>query len=191
MNICVYGASSNLIDKSFITAVEELGRKMAERGHTLVYGAGANGIMGASARGMTQGGGKIVGIAPSFFNVDGIIYDKCTELIRTETMRQRKQIMEDKSEAFVMAPGGIGTFDEFFEILTLKQLSRHAKAITIFNINHYFDDLLSLMQRAIDENFVNEDCRELYKVFDDADSMLDYLESYIPTDLNILNFKDI
>ena len=191
MNICVYGASSNIIDKSFITAVEELGKKMAQRGHTLVYGAGAEGVMGASARGMTAGGGKIIGITPSFFNVDGMIYDKCTELIRTETMRQRKQLMEEKSVAFIMAPGGIGTFDEFFEILTLKQLSRHTKAIAIFNIDGYYDSLLALMQRAIDEKFIREECLELYKVFDNPDKMLDYIENYVPVDLNIIHLKNI
>ncbi len=91
-----------------------LGKKLAERGHTLVlFGAGARGLMGAAARGASAGNGEIVGVAPTFFNVDGIIYGKCTELIRTETMRERKQIMEDRSDAFIMVPGGIGTFEEF------------------------------------------------------------------------------
>ena len=111
--------------------------------------------------------------------------------MRTETMRERKLLMEEKSDAIIMAPGGIGTFDEFFEMLTLKQLSRHTKAMVIYNVNNYFDDLLKFMQRAIDENFVMEACKQLYEVFDDADAMLDYIESYKPTDLNILNFKNI
>ena len=93
MNICVYGASSNNIDKSYITAMENLGVEMAKRGHTLVFGGGANGLMGAVARGMTKGGGKIVGISPKFFDVDGVLYDKCTEFIYTETMRERKQLL--------------------------------------------------------------------------------------------------
>ena len=86
--------------------------------------------MGAAARGASAGNGEIVGVAPTFFNVDGIIYDKCTELIRTETMRERKQIMEDRSDAFIMVPGGIGTFEEFFEVLTLKQLGRQVMTDT-------------------------------------------------------------
>lgn len=191
MNICVYGASSNDIDKSFITASENLGRKMAERSHTLIYGAGALGVMGGVARGVTAGGGKVVGIVPSFFNVDGILYDKCDEMVRTSTMRERKQLMEEKSDAFIMAPGGIGTFDEFFEMLTLKQLSRHTKAIAVFNVNGYFDSLIALMENAISENFIKPECRELYNVFSDIDAMLDYIESYIGKDLNILNFKNI
>ena len=191
MNICVYGASSNDIDKRYITAAEDLGRKMAERSHALIYGAGANGVMGGTARGVTSGGGRIIGIVPSFFNVDGILYDKCTELIKTSTMRERKQLMEDKADAFIMAPGGIGTFDEFFEMLTLKQLSRHTKAMVIFNVNGYYDNLIALMEKAISENFVQAACRELYSVFSDIDSMLDYIEGYVPTDIDILHFKNI
>ena len=191
MNICVYGASSNDIDKSYITASEELGRCMAKRSHALVYGAGAGGVMGGTARGVTAGGGKVIGIVPTFFNVDGMLYDKCDELIKTSTMRERKQLMEDKADAFIMAPGGIGTFDEFFEMLTLKQLSRHTKAIAIFNVNGYFDNLISLMENAVSEKFVKSECRELYSVFSDIESMLGYLEDYVPNDLNILNFKNI
>ncbi|MBR4173171.1 MAG: TIGR00730 family Rossman fold protein [Clostridia bacterium] len=189
--MCIYGASSSDIDKSFIAAAEELGKKMAERSHTLVYGAGGGGVMGGTARGVTAGGGKIIGIVPSFFNVDGMLYNKCDELIKTDTMRERKKLMEDTSDAFIMCPGGIGTFDEFFEMLTLKQLSRHTKAIAVFNVNGYYDSLIDLMENAISNNFITSECRELYQVFSDIDSMLDYIESYVGKDLNILKFKNI
>ena len=191
MNICVYGASSNIIDKVYIEATEELGEKLAKRGHGLVFGAGAEGVMGASARGVERGGGKIIGIAPGFFNVDGMIFENCTELIRPDTMRERKKMLEEMSDAFIMAPGGIGTFDEFFEIITLKQLSRHTKAIAIFNVNNYFDDLLAMMEKGIKEDFIKEECRELYRVFENSDEMLDYLENYKAFDMDILNFKNI
>ena len=191
MNICVYGASSDIIDKVYIKACEDLGNKMAKRGHTLVFGAGAGGVMGASARGAEAGDGKIIGIAPNFFDVDGMIFENCTELIRPDTMRERKKMLEEMSDAFIMAPGGIGTFDEFFEILTLKQLSRHVKAIAIFNVNHYFDDLLNMIEKGISGEFIKEECRELYRVFEDADEMLDYIENYVGVDMDILNFKNI
>ena len=178
MNICVYGASSTALDKSYIEATEELGRKMAKRGHGLVFGAGANGLMGAVARGTFEKGGYIVGVVPTFFNVDGILFENCNELIRTETMRQRKQIMEDRADAFIMAPGGIGTFEEFFEILTLKQLARHKKAIAVYNINGYYDAMEDMIDNAVKHNFVREKCKGLYKFFTDADEMLDYLETY-------------
>ena len=191
MNICIYGASSNIIDKVYIEETEELGEKLAKRGHGLVFGAGAEGVMGASARGVERGGGKIIGIAPGFFNVDGMIFENCTELIRPDTMRERKKMLEEMSDAFIMAPGGIGTFDEFFEIITLKQLSRHTKAIAIFNVNNYFDDLLAMMEKGIKEEFIKEECRELYRVYDNADEMLDYIENYVGVDMDILNFKNI
>lgn len=191
MNICVYGASSNIIDDLYIKSVEDLGEKMAKRGHGLVFGAGAEGVMGASARGVYKEGGKVIGIAPGFFNVDGMIFENCTELIRPETMRERKKMLEEMSDAFIMAPGGIGTFDEFFEILTLKQLSRHTKAIAIFNVNHYFDSLLEMMEKGMKEDFIKEECRDLYRVFEDADEMLDYIENYVGVDMDILNFKNI
>lgn len=191
MNICVYGASSNAIDQSFIEATETLGKKMAQRGHTLVFGAGGGGVMGAAARGADSAGGKIIGICPNFFNVDGMLYDNCSEIIRPETMRERKKMLEEKSDAFIMAPGGIGTFDEFFEMLTLKQLSRHTKAVVIYNVNNYYDDLLRFLKRAMDEKFIMEACTQLFEVFEDPDEMLDYIESYKPVDLNILNFKNI
>ena len=191
MDICVYGASSNLIDDVYLNATEELGYEMAKRGHGLVFGAGAEGVMGATARGAKRGGGKIIGIAPEFFNVDGMIFEECKKLIRPDTMRDRKQMLDELSDAFIMAPGGIGTFDEFFEVLTLKQLSRHTKAIAIFNVDGYFDHLLELMDRAVEGKFMKDACRELYKVFDNVADMLDYLEGYVPKDLNILNFKNI
>ena len=191
MNICIYGASSNIIDDVYIKACEELGAEMAKRGHGLVFGAGDDGVMGASARGVYSQKGKIIGIAPSFFNVDGMIFENCTELIRPETMRERKKMLEEMSDAFVVAPGGIGTFDEFFEILTLKQLSRHTKAIAIFNVNHYYDELLGMMEKGMSEDFIKEECRDLYKVFDDIDDMLDYFENYEAVDMDILKLKNI
>lgn len=178
MNICLYGASSNKIDASYVAAVEALGEKLAKRGHHLVFGGGANGLMGAAARGVQKGGGNILGVAPSFFNVDGILFPDCTEFIYTETMRERKQIMEERADAFIMTPGGIGTFEEFFEILTLKQLGRHQKAIAALNVNGFFDKMIAMMEAAIEQNFMAAHCRELYRFFQNADELLDYLEEY-------------
>ncbi len=178
MNICVYGASSNTIDNSYIEQTEYLGRQMAKRGHSLVYGAGANGLMGAVARGAHEEHGKIIGVTPSFFNVDGILYENITELITTETMRERKQIMENRADAFIMTPGGIGTLEEFFEILTLKQLGRHGKAIVVYNQNGFFEPLLTMMSETAVKGFMTDATNEIYTVMDDADAILDYLESY-------------
>ena len=196
MNICVFGASSSTIDKTFIDRVEQLGRDIADRGHGLIYGAGASGLMGAVARGAYEKNGNIVGVVPDFFEeedmgVDGRIFSKCTELIKTDSMRERKRIMEDRADAFIIVPGGIGTFEEFFEVFTLKQLERHNKAIAILNINGYYDAMLNMLYVAVEHKFLREACRLLYKVFTDENEMLDYIESYKAPQINVFEMKNI
>ena len=191
MRICVYGAASDCIHPGYIEAVEELGRKLAERGHSIVYGAGATGLMGAVARGVYEKEGEVIGVAPSFFNVDGVLFENCTELIRTETMRDRKKIMEEMADAFIMTPGGVGTFDEFFEILTLKQLKRHNKPMVVFNVRGYYDAMVDMMGNAVREGFVSEKNLELYKVCDSADAILDYIEQYQACDFRIEEVRNI
>lgn len=178
MRICVYGAASNEIDKEFIEKVELLGRELAKRGHSLVFGGGANGLMGAVARGVRDGGGHILGVTPNFFfdDIVEVICDFCDELIRTETMRERKQIMEDNADAFIVAPGGIGTFEEFFEILTSKQLCRHNKPIVVYNLKNYYSELSHMMEQSVEKGFVREGCLELYKITDDIEEIFSYLE---------------
>ena len=191
MKICVYGAASSEIDKSFIEAGEELGRKMVERGHSLVFGGGKNGMMGAVARGVKEKGGEIIGIAPNFFrdsNVE-ISFLSCTEFINTETMRERKRLLDETSNAFIISPGGIGTFDEFFEILTLKQLGRHNKAIVVFNIDGYYDNMLRMLDVSIDKKFITKDCTDLFHVSNSIEDVLDYIESYDPTDVDLEKVK--
>jgi len=191
MKICVYGAASSLIDESFIKAGEELGRKMVERGHSLVFGGGRSGMMGAPARGVREKGGEVLGIAPKFFEEHNpeVAFEECTEFIHTETMRERKRLLDELSDAFIVAPGGIGTFDEFFEILTLKQLGRHNKAIAILNTNGYYDYMLKMMEVSIEKQFITRDCVELYKVVNTPDEALDYIERYDPTDIDISKVK--
>lgn len=191
MNICLYGASSSAIAKAYVNPTEELGAKIAERGHTLIYGGGAAGLMGAAARGAYSRGGKIIGVVPSFLNVDGILFDNCTELIFTETMRERKALMEQKSDAFIMTPGGVGTFDEFFEILTLKQLGRHSKPIAVFNINGYFDSLIAQLENAVHKQFMNPEIFELFISTDRADRLIDYLENSVSSPTEARIFKNL
>lgn len=191
MNLCIYGASSDLIDPTYIRAVEDLGQKLALRGHGLVFGGGAQGLMGAAARGVTAEHGYILGVAPGFFNVDGVLYQHCTEFIYTETMRQRKQIMEDRADGFIMVPGGIGTYEEFFEMLTLKQLGRHSKPIAILNLGGYYDLLQQMLEQTIAQGFMKPACRQLYGMFTDADALLDYLEQAQDTPVSAKEMKNI
>ena len=178
MNICVYGAASTEIEKSTVEKTEQLGALMAERGHTLVFGGGKNGMMGAVARGVHGNGGKIIGIAPTFFDSYRVYFEHCDEFISTETMRERKQIMEDKSDAFVVTPGGVGTFDEFFEIFTLRTLGRHSKPIAIYNINGYYNPLEKLLEAAVEGGFMTKASKDLCRFFECPEDLLDYLEKY-------------
>ena len=191
MRICVYGASSNDISPIFIEQGEKLGYEMAKRNIGLTFGGGANGMMGAVARGITQGGGHIIGVAPKFFNVDGVLYEKCDELIRPDTMRQRKQIMEDNADGFIMTPGGIGTFEEFFEILTLKQLAQLNKPIVIMNTDGYYNDMLNMMQTAVEKDFILESVKSLYVVMTDIDEILTYIENYNQYEIDVKQYKKI
>jgi len=176
MRICLFGASSENINEVYFEQVEKLGKMMANRGHSMVFGGGATGLMGAAVRGLTSCGGKSLGIAPKFFDQPGILFKECSEFIFTDTMRQRKQLMEDNSDAFIIVPGGIGTFEEFFEILTLKQLGQHNKPIAIFNVNHYYDDIANTIIKAADEGFLNKVHLDIFKISDNAEELLQYIE---------------
>lgn len=192
MKICLFGAASNEINNLYIKKVEEFGKMLAERGHSLVFGAGKNGLMGAGARGVTEGGGRIYGVIPSFFKQESIeeIYDGCDELIYTETMAERKAKMEELAEAFVIVPGGIGTFEEMFEVLTLKQLGRHDKAVVIYDINGYYKEIEDMLDKGFRDRFIRNDCRTLYHYTENCDDVFDYLENYEPTGLTVHDLKD-
>ena len=179
MRICIYGAASPTIDPEYIKKTEQLGRELARRGHSLVFGGGGHGLMGAAARGVREYGGHILGVIPKFFDEENIeaIFDQCDELIMPNTMRERKQIMEDNADAFIIVPGGIGTFEEFFEILTLKQLCRHNKPIAIYNIMGYYNELSEVLEQSMKKNFIRENCRDLYFTAEDTTALFDYSEA--------------
>ena len=170
MNICVYGASSNAIDKKYIKACEKLGAEMARRSVGLVFGGGAAGAMGACARGEKSLNGKITGVAPSFFNVDGVLFEGCTDFI---------------------TPGGIGTYEEFFEILTLKQLGRHNKPIAVFNVDGFYDGLIKFLNKGVDECFMNPASMGLFGVFEDCSELLSYFENYNAQSMSVDKLKSI
>ncbi|MDO4622588.1 MAG: TIGR00730 family Rossman fold protein [Eubacteriales bacterium] len=162
--ICLYGAASDRIQEDYIETVEELGRQIAGHGHSMIYGAGASGLMGAAARGMTEAGGYIIGVTPHFMHEFEPIYE-CTEVIDTETMAERKVIMESRADAFIVVPGGIGTFDEFFQILTLKELDRLGnKPIILLNVEGYYNELYAMMQAANAKGFFREKVMKLFSI---------------------------
>lgn len=182
MKICIFGAASAHIDQKYIDKVEALGEQLAKRGHSLVFGCGGSGLMGAAARGFKRGGGYIHGVVPSFFRDEGVeqLFLESDKITYTQTMAERKKTMEDDAEAFIIVPGGVGTFEEFFEVLTLKQLGRHDKAIAIYNIDAYYDNLEKFMQEVTERKFITFKCYELYSYFNSADEIINYLENYKP-----------
>lgn len=191
MKICVYGAASNKIDDKFIKDGEALGKALAEAGHSLVFGAGSEGMMGAVARGFHQGGGKTHGIIPKFFEEGGYenIYYETDELTYVEDMADRKEMMEDLCDAFIISPGGIGTFDEFFQVLTLKQLGRHQKAIVLYNPFGYYDKINDMMKYSMEEKFINKECEKLYVCISSIEEVLDYLKNYSADDVEWCSLK--
>ena len=191
MKVCVFGAASNLIDEKYIKATEMLCTKIAKNGHELVFGAGASGLMGAAARAFKAQGAKVTGIIPGYFKTETVeeIFEDCDELIFTEDMRERKKMMEDAADAFVVVPGGIGTLEELFEIITLKQLARHKKPIAFYNFNNFYDGLIDFLDKCEKEKFIREGCRNLYIATDNDEELINYIEDDTPFELGINALK--
>lgn len=177
--ICLYGAASDRISNDYRDDVFQLGQEIGRRGHKMIYGAGATGLMGAAARGMDDVNGYIIGVTPHFMHTIEPIYP-CTELINTETMAERKYIMEKQGEAFVIVPGGIGTFDEFFQVLTLKELGQlEKKPIVLFNVDGYYNPLVDAIRYGYNRGFVRPGVMELFHVCDTPAEVLNVIESEI------------
>ena len=183
--ICDYGAASQEIDPFYMESAYALGREMAARGYGLVFGGGGEGIMGAVARGVFSGNGYIKGIVPGYLNVDGAIFKDCSELIVTKTLRERKRRMEEEADAFIAAPGGFGTMEELLEITTLKQLSRHTKPIILFNVKGYFDPLVKMFEKMINERFAAKGCLELFCLAETGKEAIDMIEREKPREVQL------
>lgn len=176
ITICMYGAASNSVDSFYLTQAEDLGKEIALRGHSLIYGGGGSGLMGACARGVTSQGGEIIGVVPTFMNEFEDLYTECTEMVVTNTMAQRKEIMEDRADAFVIVPGGVGTMDEFFQIITLAELNRKNSPIVLYNMNGYYDPIIEFIENGIKSNFIRPGVRDLYCIKNTASEVLDAIE---------------
>ena len=177
MKICLFGASSNALDAIYYEQAKDLGREIAGAGHTLIYGGSDCGLMRSCSDGVLEAGGKLLGIAPRFFDDAGILSRKCADFIFTETMSERKQKMEDEADAFIVVPGGIGTYDEFFETMTLKQLNLHAKPMALLNTCGYFSLLLQMLEDCAARGFMHPDCLKLFKVCETPAEAVQYVQS--------------
>lgn len=163
-SIAVYCASSTKLPQKYYDAAARLGQLMGERGMTLVNGAGNMGLMSASADACLQAGGKVVGVIPQFMIEQNWQHTGLTELVVTKDMSDRKNIISERSDAAIVLPGGCGTLDEMFELVTNKQLGLYLKPIVILNLDGYYDLLLQQMERAMEENFMRKAHADIWKV---------------------------
>jgi len=177
MKICVYGASSAELEQVYFDEAFALGAMLAKAGHSLIFGGGNSGLMGSCARGAASEGGEIIGIAPRFFDEPGILFPECTEFIFTETMSERKKLMEDSADAFIILPGGIGTYEEFFETLTLKQLGQHDKPMALMNTNAYYSAMNAMLEHTVSAGFMGRSCLELFAICQSPSEAVAHIES--------------
>lgn len=171
--ICVFCSSSEAVPDTDRAVAAGLGRAVAAHGWGLVYGGGNVGLMGELARAALSAGGHVTGVIPHRLVDAELALDDVTELIRTETMRERKAIMDARSDAFVVLPGGIGTLEELVEILTLKQLGYHDRPIVVLDPRGYWDPLHAQVDRMVDEGLANRSLRTLWRTVADVDAALD------------------
>lgn len=180
LSICVFCSSSNELAPAYVALATELGELLARHGHELVYGGGNVGLMGQVARAVHAHGGRIYGVIPQALVDYELAYEEADELVVTANLRERKQRMEDRAHAFIALPGGIGTLEEVLEIITLKQLHYHNKAVVLVNAQGYYDPLLAQLDRAVAERFARPELHELYQVASDAATALRLVEEYQP-----------
>lgn len=156
-----------------------LGKTMAEQGIQLVYGGAKVGVMGAVADGVLQHGGKAIGVIPAFLQTKEIAHEGLTELIVVETMHERKLKMHELSDGIITLPGGFGTMEEFFEMLTWAQLGLHQKPIGILNTNSFYSRLFSLVDTMVDEGFLKASNRDMLLMHEDINELLAQMRSYL------------
>ncbi|MBO1003271.1 TIGR00730 family Rossman fold protein [Pseudogracilibacillus auburnensis] len=179
-NIAVFCGSSNGASKVYIDSAKKLGKELAKRDITLVYGGASVGVMGAVADAVLEEGGQVIGIMPSFLEQREISHQRLSELIVVDSMHERKAKMAELADGFVALPGGPGTLEEFFEIFTWAQLGLHQKPCGLLNINHYFDPLVELFNHMTKEQFLQEKYRSMALVDTEPNRLLEKFNAYEP-----------
>ncbi|MBK5214099.1 MAG: TIGR00730 family Rossman fold protein [Flavobacteriaceae bacterium] len=176
--ICVFCGSSDGNDLIITDAAKKLGEIFAEREITLVYGAAKIGVMGTIAKSVLDNSGKVVGIIPNFLKKKEVVHLGLTELITTQNMHERKLKMQEESDAFIALPGGMGTLEELFEIITWLQLGLHQKPIGLLNINGFYDDLINLLENMVRKGFLSMDNYNLLLVDSNPVMLLKKMEDF-------------
>jgi uncharacterized protein (TIGR00730 family) len=179
-SISVFCGSSEGNDPIIIEEAYQLGKTMAEQHITLVYGAAKIGIMGKLAKGVADHKGDTIGVIPEFLKTKEIVNTELTQLIVTQNMHDRKVIMYDKSDGFIIIPGGFGTMDEFFEITTWGQLGLHTKPIGILNTNGYYNHLIEQSKIMVKRGFLKQENLDAVVVDTAIDGLLEKMKNYVP-----------
>jgi hypothetical protein len=172
-HVAVYCGSSSIVPAHYLHAARTFGTSLAQRGHGLVYGGATVGLMGAVADGVLHAGGEVLGVLPEVLAEREIMHTTLTRFMRTGTMHERKQTMIDHADAFVALPGGYGTLDELFEVLTWSMLNIHNKPVGLFDVDGYYDDLLRFLDRSVRDGFVSQDMRDRLIVGTEANALLE------------------
>ena len=190
-SICVYSASSTKIDQVYFDAATELGKQLAQHSIRLINGAGSIGLMSAVADATLANGGEVTGVIPSFMIEQNWHHKGLTKLVEVDSMHERKQLMAELSDAVIALPGGCGTLEELLEIITWKQLGLYLNPIVILNINGFFDPLLQMLDKAIDQNFMRVEHGDIWKVASSPAEALDLIFTTPRWDESIRKFAAI
>jgi uncharacterized protein (TIGR00730 family) len=187
-SVCVYSASSTPIDPVYFDAAERLGVLLAQRGIRLINGAGSTGLMKRMADAVLQNNGKVTGVIPAFMVAQGWNHPGLTELLEVESMHERKELMAKLSDAVIALPGGCGTLEELLEIITWKQLGLYLNPIVILNINHFFDPLLTMFDKAVGENFMRIQHKSIWQVADTPEAAISLIHDTPVWDISVRKF---
>ncbi len=177
-NICVYCGSADGLDSVYLKSAEKLGSLIAQNQCKLIYGAGKTGLMGAVADGVLNSGGQVIGVVPENLNQPQLIHASLTHLEVVKNIHLRKARMSELADAFIALPGGYGTWDEFFEILTWAQIGIHQKPIGLLNTREYYDPIIQMINRARDEKFIYAEHQTLLIIENDPDQLLTKLAQF-------------
>jgi uncharacterized protein (TIGR00730 family) len=176
--VCVYCGSSDRIDGAYLEAARQMGAAIASHSLQMIFGGGGTGMMGAVANAAIEGGAKVIGVIPERFNTPELAHDHLTELHVVDTMHVRKAKMAEMADAFIALPGGFGTFEELFEMLTWGQVGLHSKPVGVLNVEGYFDPLLNLIGHAQEQGFLYSEHRALLLAENDPDRLITALRAY-------------
>ena len=190
-SVCVYSASSTKIDEVYFNAARQLGQLLAKRRIRLINGAGSLGLMRSVADAVLENGGEVTGVIPKFMVEQGWHHTGLSKLVEVESMHERKQLMADFSDAVIALPGGCGTLEELLEIITWKQLGLYLNPIVILNTNGFFDPLLDMLTRAIDENFMRRQHGEIWHVATTPEEAVELIYTVPVWDASIRKFAAI